>query len=156
MSSIFFYQYRKIIEINKCVKYRKCQCVLCFIKPSEHMKGYQRDTESSNQTIRALIKGLFIMRCRYNAVNFLENAYNQRPIVRPKSGSVMECLWWVQALMYVMPKSLQCCMVYRVILGCVITAPTAFGFCWNVMQLWFYDEAVAVMWWHCPRYMAKW
>ena len=56
------------------------------------------------------------------AVNFLQNHHNRHPLARPL-GWAMGCLLWVQALIYILPKSLQCCMHYRVILDRAIKAP---------------------------------
>ena len=54
-------------------------------------------------------------------VYFHQNHHNRHPIARP-SGRGMGCLLWVQALIYVLPLSLKCCMHYRAILYRVITA----------------------------------
>ena len=49
------------------------------------------------------------VRCRYNAVNFLQNSHNRHYIARPW-GWGMGCLLWVWSLTYVLLLSLQCHM----------------------------------------------
>ena len=67
----------------------------------------------------ALWDGLFILwntvRCHYNTVSVLQNIHNRHPIARPW-GRAMGCLLLVQALINVLPWSLQWCMHYHVIL----------------------------------------
>ena len=50
------------------------------------------------------------VRCRYNAHNFLEKPHNWYVIARPLVRG-MGFLLWVQIQIYVMPKSLWCCML---------------------------------------------
>ena len=45
------------------------------------------------------------VRCRYNAVNFLQNTHNRHPIARPW-GRDMGCLLWIQTLITVLHQSL--------------------------------------------------
>ena len=61
------------------------------------------------------------VRCRYNAVNFLQNNHNRHPIARPW-GRDMGCLLWVQALIYILSQSLHYCVHYDIIFDRVITA----------------------------------
>ena len=61
------------------------------------------------------------VRCRYNAVNFLQNPHNIHPIAHPW-GRGMGCILWAQIVIYTLPQSLQWCMQYHVILDRVITA----------------------------------
>ena len=53
-------------------------------------------------------------RC-YNAISFLQNFHKRCPIAHPL-GRAMRCLLWVQALIHILPHSLQWCMQYHVIL----------------------------------------
>ena len=66
---------------------------------------------SSNNTVR----------CRYNAISFLKNTNNWHSIPRPH-GRVMGCLLWVKGLGYVLSRSLQQGIHYRVMLHHVVTA----------------------------------
>ena len=61
------------------------------------------------------------MRCRFNAVNFLENPHKRHPIDRP-NGRAMGCLLWVHTQVYIMPRELQRCVQCYVILNRLITA----------------------------------
>ena len=63
----------------------------------------------------------FTVRCRYNAVHFLQNINERHPIARPP-GRRMGCLLWVQSLIDILPQFLQWCVPYHVILYRVITA----------------------------------
>ena len=61
------------------------------------------------------------MRCHYNAVNFFRNHHNRYLRALPWVRNI-GCLLCGQALVYILPWSLQCCMHYRVILDSVIMA----------------------------------
>ena len=61
------------------------------------------------------------VRCRYNAVNFLQIPHRRNPIASP-SGRGMGYLLWVQPLIYILPHFLQWCVQYHVILDRVIMA----------------------------------
>ena len=68
------------------------------------------------------IVGIHIqLRCRYNAVNFLQNYHNRHPIARPW-GRGMGGLLWVWNLIYFLLLQLQCPMYYRDKLDRVIMA----------------------------------
>ena len=54
----------------------------------------------------------YTMRCRYNAVNFLQNCHKRHTIARPL-GRVMECLLWVQTLNDILTQSRQWCVQYH-------------------------------------------
>ena len=55
------------------------------------------------------------VQCRYNAVYYLKIPHNRHPIARPW-GRDMECLLCVPALINVLPLSLKCCILHRVML----------------------------------------
>ena len=61
------------------------------------------------------------MRCRYNAVNFLQNSHNGHPIARPW-GRAMGCVLWVWSLIYVLLLPSQRRMSYRDELDRIVTA----------------------------------
>ena len=61
------------------------------------------------------------VRCRYNAVDFLQNLY-KRHTIAPLQGRDMGCLLWVKTLMDILSQSLKWCMQYHVIFDWVITA----------------------------------
>ena len=61
------------------------------------------------------------LQCHYNVGNFHQNNHNKYPVARPSRWS-MGCLFWVQALIFVLPLSSKFCMNYCVILDCVIMA----------------------------------
>ena len=63
---------------------------------------------------------LYTVRCRYNAVNFLQNPPKRHPIGHPL-GRCMGCILWVQTLTYILSKSLQWWMQYHAISDRVIT-----------------------------------
>ena len=74
------------------------------------------------------------VRCRYNAVNFLQNYHNRHRIAHPW-GRGMGCLLWLLTLMHVLLQSLLCWVQNRMILKRVITAPDCIwnvncGYCW--------------------------
>ena len=50
-------------------------------------------------------------RCRYNAVNFLQNPHKRNPITRPR-GRAMGCVFWVQCLVYMRGVG-YCCALCR-------------------------------------------
>ena len=60
------------------------------------------------------------VRCRYNAVTFLQNTYNRHPIAR-LLGRGMGRLLWVQSMIEVLLLSSKCRMWYRDKLDRVIT-----------------------------------
>ena len=60
-------------------------------------------------------------RCRYNAVNFLQNSHEKPPIARPV-GRGMGCLLWVQPLLDILLQFLRWCVQYHVMLDRVIAA----------------------------------
>ena len=62
------------------------------------------------------------MRCRCNAVNFLQNHHKIHPMARPL-GRDMGCLLCVQILIYILRQSPQWCVQYNVTLDHIITAP---------------------------------
>ena len=62
-----------------------------------------------------------IVRCRYNAVNFLQSPHKIHPIARPL-GRGMRCILWDQTLVYSLPLLLKWCMQYHGISDRVITA----------------------------------
>ena len=63
---------------------------------------------------------------RYNAVNFLQNIHEKRPIAHP-SGRGMGCILWIQPLIDILPQFLQWCVQYFLMLDCVITALDCIG-----------------------------
>ena len=67
-------------------------------------------------------KNTYTVRCRSNAVNFLQNLHKKHPIARPL-GRAMGCVLCFQILIYILPQSLECCGQYHVILDRLITAP---------------------------------
>ena len=79
------------------------------------------------------------VRCRYNAVNFLQNIHKRHHTARP-TGRGMGCFLWVQPLIDILPQFLQWCGQYYVILDCVIMALDCL---WNIQLLyinsWVYD-----------------
>ena len=67
-------------------------------------------------------KNTYTVRCRSNAVNFLQILHKTHPIARPL-GRAMGCVLCFQILIYILPQSLECCGQYHVILDRLITAP---------------------------------
>ena len=65
------------------------------------------------------------VRCRYNAVYFLQNPHNRHPIARPW-GRAMRYLLWIQTVTYVLSQSLLYCIQYHVMLERVVTALTVY------------------------------
>ena len=63
---------------------------------------------------------LHTVQCLYNMVNFLQNLHERHPIARP-SGPAMGCIFWAQPLIDILPKFLQWCVQYHVILYWIIT-----------------------------------
>ena len=61
------------------------------------------------------------VRCRYNAINILQNINKRDPIACP-SGRGMWCLLWVQPLIDILLHFLQCWVQYQCILDFVVTA----------------------------------
>ena len=51
----------------------------------------------------------YTVQCHYNMVNFIRNHHTRHLIAHPW-GWDMGCLFWVQALIYILLWSLQCCM----------------------------------------------
>ena len=68
------------------------------------------------------IASMYAVQCLYNAVIFLHNSHNRRPISRPW-GRGMGCLVWIQSPIYVLLLWLQYCVWYLDMLYRVITVP---------------------------------
>ena len=68
------------------------------------------------------------VRCRYNAVNFLQNPHTRHPIAHPW-GWGMRCRLCAQTLIHILLQSLQWCMQYHVILDRVKLAPDSIRIC---------------------------
>ena len=103
--------------------------------PSWHTVAGLSASDNNNQMIMSygLVQAVawsitmaYTARCRHNAVNLLTNTHNRHPIARPW-GRGMGCLLWLQTLMNVIPKSLQCCVQYHVMLDRFITALDCIG-----------------------------
>ena len=66
------------------------------------------------------------------------NPHQIHPIARPL-GRAMGCILWFQTLFYILPKSVQCCLQYYVILNHAIMAL----YCINIIQdLWICDRTL--------------
>ena len=65
---------------------------------------------------------IYTMRCRYNAVNFLQNYHNGHPIARPWGRGIRCILWWL-TVTYVLLQSRLCCVQNHMIVNRVMTAP---------------------------------
>ena len=66
------------------------------------------------------------MRCRYSAVNFLQNPHKIHPIDHPLGRDIGRSLWF-DTTIYILLQPTQCFMKYCDILGRVITAPDWFS-----------------------------
>ena len=68
-------------------------------------------------------------RCRFSAVDFLQNPCFGHPIAH-SCGPAIGCVLWdkVKTLIYVLLQSLQYCMQYRIILDRVVAAPVLMHF----------------------------
>ena len=60
------------------------------------------------------------VRCRYYAVDFLQNLHKRNPVARP-SGWAMGCTLWIQILIHILLQTLQWCIQYHAIFDRVIT-----------------------------------
>ena len=77
------------------------------------------------------------VQCCYNAVNFLQNTHNRRPIAHPR-GWGMGCFLWVQSEIYVLLLSSQT-ICDTMIYWTVIKAPNCVTF----------SQKLVIFWWHC-------
>ena len=90
-----------VIEEKEClmVLYKFLETIICWFCVSPRKNYCQFVDNISKFILRD--RNYCTVRCRYNAVNFLQNSHNRHPIPRPW-GRGMGCLLWVWSLIYIL------------------------------------------------------
>ena len=115
-NDLLLYSLWIIISPEECLVTRLSR-TLCVMRP---LTLYGK--EGFHEWVKWILKReCRTIRCRYNAVSFPQITHNRHPIARPW-GRGTGWLLWVQAVINVLPRSLQWCMRYCAILHRVITA----------------------------------
>ena len=125
-----FSQWLSMISVNERRRYI-CNVFSYWLRPCSAIeKNRDRIHVATNDiysfcrlSIYMIYKNIYIyiVRCRYNAVHFLQNSHNRHPIARPW-GPGKGYLLWVWNLINVLLLSSQCYMWYPDKLDRVITA----------------------------------
>ena len=91
-------------------------CIAVPISVTYYELGMHASTQNSNSCntiFLILFKEVSLLkstvRCRYNAVSFLQNSHERHSIARP-SGQGMRCRLWVQPVIDILPQLLQRCV----------------------------------------------